>query len=391
MIDLGSNTSALEIIDVTSVYDLLRQRCGLSQQDAANFHKTRIDTIKSWCSDRRTAPPGAIDELRDLYDDITDAGRELAEIVRLRPQTDDKGAVFYYVGTPLNEVDAVKSGFPCEGSCLAAVAIAVTMLARPAKLIPQEYGKHPTAFSRQQHQAARVTVYRFKFWDARSGEYIVPERKSTRERINMIGAEILDDTAERVETRSLENQGRYTPPSGAIENHTDMSPRAREIAKRHGLDDWVKAKPSTLRIDGVPRIALTFRDGNEIHFEASIFRRLSLELSQVGEVEAAQNVEVILKQLVGLKVRETSDIVTRAAVLDRYRIVDHPLLAVRPLKPDDGLWRIAISGEGNPLTALTVTWARELAAELTAIGEIKLAALISKAAADAAGFQERGV
>ncbi|GIQ78260.1 hypothetical protein BraRD5C2_67100 [Bradyrhizobium sp. RD5-C2] len=375
---------------MVSVYDLLRQRCGLSQQDAANFHNTRIDTIKSWCSDRRTAPAGALDELRDLYADIAEAGRELADIVRLRPQTDEKGALFYYVGTPLSVADAVKSGFPCEGSCLAAVALAVTMLSGPAKLIPQRYGEHPTAFSRQQRQTARVTVYHFKFWDASSGDYIVPERKSTRERINMIGAEILDDTAERVETRSLDNLGRYTPASGSIENHTDMSPRARGIAKLHGLDGWVSAKPSSLRIDGVPRVAFTFRDGNEVHFEAGILRRLALELSQLGEIEAARSIEVILKQLVGVNLREAPGAGTRAAVLDRYRVVDHPRLNVRPLKPDDELWRVAISGEGNPLTALDVAGAVKLADELMAIGESKLAGRIVKAAADAAEFQARG-
>ena len=40
---------------MTSVYDLLRQRCGLSQQEAADVHSTRLDTIKSWCSGRRLA------------------------------------------------------------------------------------------------------------------------------------------------------------------------------------------------------------------------------------------------------------------------------------------------------------------------------------------------
>ncbi len=82
--NIASN-ALIESGAVTSVYDLLRQRCGLSQADAASFHDTRIDTIKSWCSDRRTAPAGVLDELRDLYADISEAGEELADVVKLLP------------------------------------------------------------------------------------------------------------------------------------------------------------------------------------------------------------------------------------------------------------------------------------------------------------------
>ncbi|WP_100178894.1 hypothetical protein [Bradyrhizobium nitroreducens] len=95
-------------------------------------------------------------------------------------------------------------------------------------------------------------------------------------------------------------------------------------------------------------------------------------------------------------VLEPSDVIilpnpnTRVAVLGRYGIVDHPRLSVRALKPDDGLWRVAISGDGNPLVALDVGGALKLADELIAIGESsKLAAHICTAAADAAERQAR--
>ena len=150
MIDVLFDDALVAGSTMTSVYDLLRQRCGLSQTDAAEFHETRIDTIKSWCSDRRSAPLGAIDELRDLYADIAEAGRELADIVRLMPTiSDDKGAPYFQIGTPVDRRDAVVCGFPSEGSCLAAVALAIAELPHPTKIVPRErwrntHGRFPT-------------------------------------------------------------------------------------------------------------------------------------------------------------------------------------------------------------------------------------------------------
>ena len=285
---------------MTSVYYLLRQRCGLSQTDAAEFHETRIDTIKSWCSDRRSAPLGAIDELRDLYADIAEAGRELADIVRLMLTiSDDKGAPYFQIGTPVDRRDAVVCGFPSEGSCLAAVALAIAELPHPTKIVPRERGAIPTAVSQQKWRNARVTVYHFQVWDPRSGSHIVPERKSPIERIKMIGGEPLMDTAERIQRSALDQFGRYAARAELVDNIWNASSRAKEIAKRYGLENWTMAKPSRLGIDPISRIAFTFSDGKEVHFEAGICRRLSMELEDAGEHEAATAFATVLKQLVG--------------------------------------------------------------------------------------------
>ena len=76
-----------------------------------------------------------------------------------------------------------------------------------------------------------------------------------------------------------------------------VSPRASEIIKRYGLDGWVSARLSNLRIDGVPRLAFTFQDGNEVHFEAGICKRLAIELNADRETDAARVIEEILKQV----------------------------------------------------------------------------------------------
>jgi hypothetical protein len=290
--DIVSN-GLIESGAVTSVYDLLRQRCGLSQADAADFHATRIDTIKSWCSDRRTAPAGVLDELRDLYADISEAGQELADVVKLMPQRDANG-IFFQVGTPLDKKDAIACGFPCEGSCLAAVAIAIASLPGAARIVPRVRGAIPTAVSQKRWLNSRVTVYHFKVFDTVNDRYVVPIRKSPMERIKMIGGEPLAETAERIQSSALDQFGRYKASDTVIAS-TKFSRRAWELIKRYGLDGWVSARPSNLRIDGVPRIAFTFQDGNEVHFEAGICRRLSIELNSIGETEAARTFDAILK------------------------------------------------------------------------------------------------
>lgn len=279
---------------VTSVYDLLRQRCGLSQADAASFHDTRIDTIKSWCSDRRTAPVGALDELRDLYADINEAGNELADVIKLMPQRDANG-IFFQVGTPLDNKDAIACGFPCEGSCLAAVALAIASLPGPARIVPRR-GAIPTAVSRKRWQNSRVTVYHFKVVDVMNDRCIVPARKSPMDRIKMIGGEPLMETGERIRPSKLDRLGRYEV-SNAVITSEKFSLRARELIKRYGLEGWVSARPSNLRIDLVPRIAFTFQDGREVHFEAGICKRLYFELDSVGETEAARIFNAILEQV----------------------------------------------------------------------------------------------
>jgi transcriptional regulator with XRE-family HTH domain len=47
-------------------YRTLREACGLSQQDAANFHDVAIRTIAHWETGRNNVPSGAAQELRGL-------------------------------------------------------------------------------------------------------------------------------------------------------------------------------------------------------------------------------------------------------------------------------------------------------------------------------------
>ena len=109
---------------MTSVYNLLREACGISQAEAAEFvHKTRLDSVKSWCSDRRSAPQGVINDLQRLAREIQNAGIEFAA----RLKTISKGDV-YVIGLPSDEQDARACGFPSIGAQMRAVAVAISHL-----------------------------------------------------------------------------------------------------------------------------------------------------------------------------------------------------------------------------------------------------------------------
>lgn len=80
----------------------------------------------------------------------------------------------------------------------------------------------------------------------------------------------------------------------------------------------------------------------------------------------------------------------RAQILKRYGVVDRSELSVRAVKPD-ALWRVAISGKGDPLTGLDVGGAVRLSDELRRIGEDVLAAHIVEAANSASRSQAQGL
>jgi hypothetical protein len=125
---------ALEASDpnqsMTSVYNLLREACGISQAEAAEFvHRTRLDSVKSWCSDRRSAPPGVINDLQKLAREIQNAGVNYAALLKRI----SKGEVFV-IGLPSDERDARACGFPSIGAQMRAIAVAIAHLPEHAEI-----------------------------------------------------------------------------------------------------------------------------------------------------------------------------------------------------------------------------------------------------------------
>lgn len=115
---------------MTNVYNLLREACGVSQAEAAEFvHGTRLDSVKSWCSDRRTAPQGVINDLQKLAREIQNAGIGYAELLKKI----SKGGV-YVIGLPKDEQDARVCGFPSIGAQMRSIAIAISRLPEDSEI-----------------------------------------------------------------------------------------------------------------------------------------------------------------------------------------------------------------------------------------------------------------
>jgi len=118
---LVSATNLTETSAMTSVYNLLRETCGISQAEAAEIvHQARLDSVKSWSSDRRPAPAGVVRELKELARKITAAG--IAYAAQLKSLNTVQ---VINIGIPHDEFDARHCGFPSLGASLRAVSIAV--------------------------------------------------------------------------------------------------------------------------------------------------------------------------------------------------------------------------------------------------------------------------
>jgi len=128
---LVSAANLIESSAMTSVYNLLRETCGISQAEAAEFvHQARLDSVKSWCSDRRAPPAGVVRELKILAKKIDAAGLTYAgQLISLKStQTVDVTIHTVDVGVPSDDFDARHCGFPSLGAAMRAIAIAVTEL-----------------------------------------------------------------------------------------------------------------------------------------------------------------------------------------------------------------------------------------------------------------------
>jgi DNA-binding transcriptional regulator YiaG len=136
-------TQQAEIMTPTTPFAVLIERCGLSQREAAEFLKVRLDTVKSWCAGRNVAKPAVLAELRGLYINIEAAAEQLAQDnQRLLEQQRERGlqsAIVFGIA----ETDDVASvyGFPSKGPYMAAVGLALLQLPDDVTVVtqPQSY------------------------------------------------------------------------------------------------------------------------------------------------------------------------------------------------------------------------------------------------------------
>lgn len=115
-----------------SLYGLLRERCGLSLREAAEFHRVATDTVTSWSAGRRMAPAGVLSELRDLYEKIDTAADQLIALAAKNdPETEIE------VGLASDDHEARSLGWPCVGAQAASIGLAAAYMDNPIRVVPR--------------------------------------------------------------------------------------------------------------------------------------------------------------------------------------------------------------------------------------------------------------
>lgn len=117
---------------MTSLYALLRERCGLSLREAADLHGVSHDSVVSWSSGRRRPPAGVITELRTLYERIEDAADQIVAMA------DEAGPdLTIELGLASDDAEAQSIGWPCVGAQAAALGIAAATIDNPVVIVPR--------------------------------------------------------------------------------------------------------------------------------------------------------------------------------------------------------------------------------------------------------------
>jgi hypothetical protein len=111
---------------------------GLSQQEAADYLRVRLDTVKSWSRGRNPAAPraGVIDEMCALIRKQEAMAERALEAIRDRAASNARPGVVE-LGAPVLDEDAQRLGLPC---CRAWGAVAARVIARspiPVAIVPR--------------------------------------------------------------------------------------------------------------------------------------------------------------------------------------------------------------------------------------------------------------
>jgi hypothetical protein len=145
LIDSTQSSFSAESSSLMNVYNFLRETCGISQAEAAEFHDARLDSIKSWCSDRRPAPAGVIREIRSLAKAIHEAGASYASVLKSLNDAKPFNKNVFEVGLPHDDRDARHCGFPSLSTTMRSLSVAILNLPDDAEIqmVPRVRGERP--------------------------------------------------------------------------------------------------------------------------------------------------------------------------------------------------------------------------------------------------------
>lgn len=117
-------------------FAILCALAGLSHAEAASLCGVRLDTARSWSTGRRTAPPGAIADLRTLIARQAKAADEaVAHIARLAQSHGAPDEI--EIGYPADDQEVRSLGWPCVAAWAAMAARLLAATDARIRLVPR--------------------------------------------------------------------------------------------------------------------------------------------------------------------------------------------------------------------------------------------------------------
>ena len=118
-------------------FALLCDLAGLSQREAGEFLKMSLSSVDKMRRGLRSAPPGALGELRHLIEKQERAAGEAYRLILASREADE-----IQLGYPADDHEAQSLGWPCVGAWKAMAARAMARIEAPFTLVPR--GSTPT-------------------------------------------------------------------------------------------------------------------------------------------------------------------------------------------------------------------------------------------------------
>lgn len=122
-------------------FGILAKLAGLSQREAAEFHRVRLDTVKSWSSGRNACKPEVLAELRGLIAAQEHAARETLVAISWRVSGEwavaENPDISVEIGYPATDEEARALGWPCIGAWSAMAARILAVANQQVRLVPR--------------------------------------------------------------------------------------------------------------------------------------------------------------------------------------------------------------------------------------------------------------
>lgn len=98
------------------IYKILLKKSGLTQHEAAAFHNVNAASIKNWATQRRSVPPGVIQEIHDLCAQQDRAAANTAALIL------EKSCGTVEIGFCVDDAEAQSRGYPAKSAHDAVIA-----------------------------------------------------------------------------------------------------------------------------------------------------------------------------------------------------------------------------------------------------------------------------